>query len=72
MQCELYNDPRGDMFYKASMHIPQFDSMNDQDKFLHILSYQSFQSNLAYFLFKFYSRRKIFTWSDISTQYINF
>ena len=61
MQCELYNDLRGDMFYKASMHIPQFDTMNDQDKFLHILSYQSFQSNLAYFLFKFYSRRKIFT-----------
>ena len=49
------------MFHKASLHIPEFNLMNDNDKFLHILKYQSFQSNLAYFLYKFYSRRKIFT-----------
>ena len=61
MQCELYNDLRVDMFYKASLYIPEFNILNDEEKFLHILTYQSFQSTLAYFLFKFYSRRKIFT-----------
>ena len=59
MQCELYNDLRVDIFYKASLYIPEFNIMNDEEKFLHILTYQSFQSTLAYFLFKFYSRRKI-------------
>ena len=51
MQCELYNDLRCEMFHKASLHIPEFNLMNDNDKFLQILKNQSFQSNLAYFLY---------------------
>ena len=60
MNCELYDDLRDDLFYKATLYIPEFLNLSSDDKFLTLMSCETFQPVLAAFVFNFFSRRKIF------------
>ena len=60
MTCHLYDDLRFELFEKAKNFIVDFDILDENHKFISLMSCDEIQPSLSYSIFNFFQRRKLF------------